>query len=143
MPVPVMKPMAETIDAYFLRCNEGVQYRGYIAPIENSLEALQSYVGGLIEAVSLTPQIVVVCNEEGKLFQLPFNRALKAEAQVQDYFVGDILCLRQSGDEFAGIEPEDIAEIEQRLIPLKSVVRTRDYLLFTMFPADCCPEYHE
>lgn len=40
--------MSEKIDAYFLRCDQDRPYRGDIGAIENSLKALQSYVGSLI-----------------------------------------------------------------------------------------------
>ncbi len=41
--------------------------------IDNALEALQSIVGGYIEVVPLTFDSVIICNEEGKLRDLPFN----------------------------------------------------------------------
>ncbi len=135
--------MAEKIEAYFLRCDQDSQYRGYVGEIENTLEAKQKYVGGLIQAVSLSPEIVVVCNDEGKLRQLPPNRAWVDGSQVLDYFAGNILCVRRDGDEFASITPEDVAVIERCLIPLKSVFMTQDYITFEMYPADFCPEWQE
>ena len=42
--------------------------------IENTeLETLQDAVGGLIQAVDLTPSLTMWCNEEGKLIGLPVN----------------------------------------------------------------------
>lgn len=138
-----MALMATKIDAYFLRCDEGLQYKGYVGQIEDTLDAYQQYVCGPIQVVSLTQEIAAICNEEGKLFQLPLNRALVAGSQVQDYFVGDILCVRRNGDEFSSIAPEDIAVIERCLIPLKKVLKVRGYLLFTMYPASFCSEWQE
>ena len=133
--------MSEKIEAYFLRCDQGRQYRGYVGQIENTLKAHQSYVGGLIQAVSLTPEIIVICNDEGKLQQLQPNRAWVENSQVLDYFAGSIICVRHSGDEFASIKPEDIAVIESLLIPLKSVSKVQDHLVFETYPADHCPEW--
>ena len=65
--------MAAMIGAYFLRCDQERQYRGYVGQIENTLKANQSYVGGLIQAVSLTPEIIVICNDEGKIQQIPVS----------------------------------------------------------------------
>ena len=48
--------------------------------IDNTLEAMQQFVGGLMEA-----DIVLVCNDEGKLLQLPPNRWLWGG---QDLLVG-------------------------------------------------------
>ena len=135
--------MAAIIDAYFLRCDQERQYRGYVGQIENTLKAKQSYVGGLIQAVSLTPEIIVICNDEGKIQQLPPNRAWVESSGVVDFFAGNILCVRHSGDEFASILPEDIAEIERRLIPLKSVSKVQDHIVFTTYPAEFCSAWQE
>lgn len=135
--------MAERIDAYFLRCDQERQYQGYLGQIENTLKALQEYVGGLIQAVSLTPEIIVICNDEGKIQQLPPNRAWVESSGVVDFFAGSIFCVRRSGDEFTSIQPEDVAEIERRLIPLKSVSKVQDYTIFEVYPAKFCAEWHE
>ena len=45
--------------------------------IDNTLEAMQQFVGGLIECLPMDDpeaDIVLVCNDEGKLLQLPPNR---------------------------------------------------------------------
>ena len=137
--------MAEKIDAYFLRCDQDRQYKGYVGQIENTLKSHQRYVGGLIQAVHITPEIIVICNDEGKLQHLSLNRALLGDnSQVLDYFVGNILCVRRSEDEFASIEPEDIPIIEQHLVPLKSILQTHDHnIAFVMYPAEFCPEWPE
>ena len=134
--------MAEKIDAYFLRCEQDKQYRGYIGSIENTLKAHQAYVGGLIQAVHITPEIIVICNDEGKLQHLHLNRALLGDnSQVIDYFVGDILLVRSSGENFASIRPEDIPVIERLLIPIKSVSKVGDHIAFVMYPSEFCPEW--
>ena len=137
--------MAEMINAYFLRCAPGRQYKGYVGQIENTLKSHQRYVGGLIQAVHISPEIVVICNEEGKLQQLPLNRARIDNDQVIDYFVGNILCVRKDGDEFASIiESEDIPIIEQHLVPLKLILQTHDHnIAFVMYPSEFCPEWPE
>ena len=132
--------MAELIDAYILRCDYDGPYRGYVWRIENTLKAFQSYVDGPIQALALTPEIAIVCNDEGKLHQFPLNRAYMEGSKVLDYFVGNILCVRHSGDEFASIAPEDIAVVERLLIPLKSVSKEGGHAFVTI-PADHCPEW--
>ena len=55
--------MAEKINAYMLRLNDvGMPCKGYIGEIENSLEAKQKYVKGLIQVVSLNSQIDIIWN---------------------------------------------------------------------------------
>ena len=63
------------------------------------------------------------------------------DSGVVDFFAGNILCVRQSGDEFASILPEDIDKIERHLIPLKSVSKEGDHITFVTFSADHCPEW--
>lgn len=56
--------------------------------IDNTLEAMQQFVGGLIECLPMDDpdaDIVLVCNDEGKLMQLPPNRWLWGG---QDLLVG-------------------------------------------------------
>lgn len=135
--------MAEKIDAYFLRCDQERQYRGYVGQIANTLEAKQSYVGGLIEVIHLTPEIIVICNDEGKIQQLPPNRAWVDSSGVVDFFAGNIMCVRASGDEFTSIHTDDAAVIESLLVPLKSVSEVQDHFVFTTYPAEYCPVWHE
>lgn len=44
-----------------------------VEDVENKLEAFQELVGGYIEVVSVGLEIVIVCNEEGKIDGLPVN----------------------------------------------------------------------
>lgn len=135
--------MAEKIDVYFLRSDNGKQYKGYISQIENTLKAHQAYVGGMIQAVHITPEIIVICCDDGKLQQFPLNSARIDNDQVIDYFVGNILCVRHLGEEFASIEPEDVPIIERLLVPLKSMFQAGDHIAYVMYSADFCPEWHE
>ena len=115
------------IQAYLLRVNKlsGVVYKGYLANVDNSLEAEQAYVNynephGLIAVVSITDEIDVICNDEGKLKNLPINRFLISDdGVVLDMLVGNIMCVRHNSDgEFTSIKEDDIPIIESRIIPL-------------------------
>ncbi len=44
-----------------------------LTDIDNTLEAFQKNVGGYIETVTLTEELVIVCNEEGRIQSLPYN----------------------------------------------------------------------
>lgn len=66
----------EKIQAYLLRVNKlsGVVYKGYLAEVDNTLEAEQRYVNydephGLITVLSITDEIDVIANDEGKLMK--------------------------------------------------------------------------
>ena len=53
--------------------------------LDNTLEAMQKFVGGLIECITLSDTgsaVTLVCNDEGKLLGLPLNRPLWDVADV-------------------------------------------------------------
>ena len=115
------------IKAYLMRVNQlsGVVYKGYLAEVDNSLEAEQAYVNydephGLITVVALTDGIDIIANDEGKLRNFPINRFLVSDdGVVLDMLVGDIMCVRHNSEgEFTSIKEDDIPIIESHLIPL-------------------------
>lgn len=105
----------------------GQVYRGSLVEIENSLKAKQDYVNynephGLIQVICIEG-IDIICNDEGKLQQLPPNRVLIDEyGEVVDIFVGNILAVRHNDEgEFTSIHPEDIQIINKYLKPVVRV----------------------
>lgn len=75
-----------------------------IRDIPNTLEELQETVGGYIETVTFDADCVVICNEEGRLLGMPHNmRFLGVD------FVGPILFVGTSGEDFADLSPEAMA----------------------------------
>ena len=133
--------MAEKINAYMLRLNDvGMPCKGYIGEIENSLEAKQKYVKGLIQVVSLNSQIDIICNDEGKLIGLEPNRAFMDGEDILDIFVGDILACRHDAEgNFTSIKEEDIPIIESMLLPIRIVVGNTVFLAGT----DTLDEYKQ
>lgn len=66
--------------------------------IENSLEGLQDYVHGYIETVTLARGICIICNEEGRIRNLPHC------CTVGDIdFVGNVLLVGTDEDEFCDV----------------------------------------
>ncbi|MCI6936768.1 MAG: DUF3846 domain-containing protein [Clostridiales bacterium] len=78
--------------------------------LDGSLESMQQFVGGTIQAVyPFSDPVAIVCNDEGKLMGLEHNRALRDEAGN----VYDILC----GPFFiCGLGEEDFASLSEELI---------------------------
>ena len=80
-----------------------------IMNIENTLDAKQKLVGGLIEVVGLTEDILLVCNEEGKLDNLLPNLMFDYDYIAGDcFFVGDDY---KNGD-FKSLTDEQIEKIQ-------------------------------
>lgn len=80
-----------------------------IMNIENTLEAKQELVGGLIEVVSgLKDNILLICNEEGKLANLLPNLMFDFDYIAGDcFFVGDDY---ENGD-FKSLTDKQINEV--------------------------------
>ena len=70
----------------------------YVTNISNTLENLQKTVDGYIETVTLCSDLVIICNEEGRLKGLPSNCSV---AGVD--FVGTIV--------FAGIDEDEFCDV--------------------------------
>ena len=82
---------------------------GHIMEVDNTLKAFQEVVGGRIVQIPFTPDVVIICNEEGKLLRLPFNCHF-----FGDCLVGTIMAVGIRGDDFTDI-PIDLSEWEELL----------------------------
>ena len=76
---------------------------GHVCYISNRLENLQNTVEGFIETVPVTyspdgNQILMICNEEGKLRGLPYNFTL-----FNDDIVGTVILCGVDGEEFSDL----------------------------------------
>jgi len=69
--------------------------------VPNTLEALQSLVGGYIEPVTLDDSCVMLCNEEGKFSNLQANFRMNA---IDDFIFGPVVFLGTEGEEFCDID---------------------------------------
>lgn len=74
----------------------------YVAHVSDSLEALQRIVGGYIKTCTVTTDVLILCNEEGRLMNLPENRSLCFSG-----FCGDCLILGHKGENFTSLSPEN------------------------------------
>jgi len=80
--------------------------------IEDNLQAMQDSVGGFIEYVFLEEGIGLVCNEEGKLQNLPPNRHIE---EIDDVIRGPFLISRHdAAGEATDLTDADIAKYSRR-----------------------------
>jgi len=86
---------------------------GHVTWISDSLKNLQKTVGGYIETVTLDNGVVLICNEEGKLRDMPYNftvrRMVHTFLPVSNPIFGTVIACGAEGDEFADI-PIDFNE---------------------------------
>jgi hypothetical protein len=73
---------------------------------ENTLEAFQEAVGGYIETVTFSQDLILICNEEGRIMGLPHNCTIGGID-----FCGTILAVGSSGDEFASLNAALIPKV--------------------------------
>lgn len=72
----------------------------------NTLEAFQEAVGGWIETVTVTEDMVIICNEEGQQRGLPFNVNVFGVD-----FAGTVIVAGVKGDEFASLKSRHVPHI--------------------------------
>ena len=80
------------------------------AEVDGSLQGMQKVVGGLIEPFyPLDFDIVIVCNEEGKLIGLPLNRAVyNPEGEMVDIIAGTAFVCERATATFGSLNEEQI-----------------------------------
>ena len=83
-----------------------------VRDIDAGLESMQKIVGGSIQAIyPFDEPVALICNEEGKLLNLPLNRALRDdEGNVYDIISGTfLLCAgAPDSDRFAGLTDQQV-----------------------------------
>ena len=93
-----------------------------VQDIDAGLESMQKIVGGSIQAIyPFDAPVALICNEEGKLLNLPLNRALRDdEGNVYDIISGTFfLCAAPPGsDRFADLTDQQVKTyMEQFAMP--------------------------
>lgn len=88
-----------------------------VRDIEDSLKVMQDIVGGLIQPIYLDDSAALICNDEGKMINLPMNRGLRDEnGQMYDIVFGTFfLCgAPPDSDHFTSLTPEQIERYRER-----------------------------
>lgn len=92
--------------------------RPEVREIDGSLKSMQEIVGGLIQPVyPFDDPVALVCNDEGKLMNLPLNRGLRGnDGQIYDIVSGTFfLCgVPPDSDQFVSLTPEQIERYEEK-----------------------------
>ena len=94
------------------------EHRPKVREIDGSLRAMQDIVGGLIQPIyPFDDPVALVCNDEGKLMNLPANRCLQdKEGRIYDIVCGTFfLCgAPADSDNFTSLAPEQIERYRER-----------------------------
>ena len=94
------------------------EHRPEVKEIDDSLKEMQGIVGGYIQAIyPFEEPVALVCNDEGKLMNLPANRGLRnKDGQMYDIVFGTFfLCgAPADSDNFTSLTPEQIERYRER-----------------------------
>ena len=71
---------------------------GHVTTINNTLKNLQEIVDGPIESTRAFGKAILLCNEEGKLRQLPRN--FRKGIVFPDIIVGTVIVCGEDGEDF-------------------------------------------
>ena len=96
----------------------------YEKEIKNTLEEKQKIVGGFIETTSLLDddEVVIICNEEGKILNLPLNRDIGHDIIAGTFIVaGDDY---ENGD-FKSLNDDQILRYKMRF-DKNSIIETEN-----------------
>ena len=105
------------------------------AEIEDTLEAEQGVVGGLIECVyPWQDNAILVCDDEGLNKGKPLNRA------INDYTViaGTFFICSQKGENFASLTSEQINKYKELLLAPQVFAHGKDDIIVR----DCTPKMY-
>ena len=86
---------------------------GHVTNISPRLENLQNIVGGYIETVTLYSGWTIICNEEGRIRDLPYNCTID---NVD--FYGEIIAIGVSGDDFTDLPLEITRKVWSEMIEM-------------------------
>lgn len=82
-----------------------------VIEIDGSLRSMQTLVGGYIQTVTYAKDLVLICNEEGRLQNLPGNRIVSGQLIVGDFFICSF-----NADELVSLSEKQIDELLEELL---------------------------
>lgn len=107
--------MAEKIKVVLVEPNK----KAIVEEIGATLEDMQAAVGGLIQAIyPFEDEVALICNDEGKLLQLPANRGVRMDGKedIFDIICGTFFIADCSGEKFGSLSEEQIKKYQQKFL---------------------------
>ncbi len=100
----------------------------FVKHISGSLNSMQKIVGGTIQAIYPfeNPEIALICNDDGKLINLPLNRALyDKDGKLFDIVAGTFFLCRAPADSenFESLTDEQIKIYEEKFKDIEIYLR--------------------
>lgn len=87
--------------------------------IDDTLESMQALVDGSIEVYPLTREVVLICNDEGKMLGLPITAvAISDFSSVPELIAGNFFVCRKQEDKLVGLIPCDLIDLCEHVYPI-------------------------
>ncbi len=114
----------------------------YPKEIPHTLADLQCVVGGGIEALyPFDDPVGIVCNESGKLLNLPLNRALRDEAgQIYDIIAGVFFIVGLGNDDFVSLSDELLKKYTEVYKHPEQFIKMNSKVYAIPYPNTTAPE---
>ena len=109
-----------------------------VKEIDSGLSSLQHEVEGWIEATyPFEDPVAIICNEEGKVNGMEYNRAIRDEnGEVREIIAGPFLVVGLDEENFASL-PEDMLQKYKRMFAQPEVfLQTQSSLLILPYAMD-------
>ena len=103
--------------------------------LDGSLESMQAFVGGTIQAVfPFSDPVAIVCNDEGKLLGLGYNRVLwDDDGNVYDILCGPFFICGLGDEAFVSLSEELIEKYTQLFQHPELFLRVGNQLMVVPF----------
>ena len=112
--------------------------QAFVKEISTELKSLQAEVGGYMQAIyPFNDEVALICNDEGKLMNLPLNRALKLNGmtgnEIYDIIAGDFfICYAPYTSENFKSMPDDLLQkyLELFRYPEKFLIKQQTIYIY-------------
>lgn len=115
--------MEKLVVVHFKYNRETEKTEPSLIEIDDTLENMQALVDGSIEIYPLTREVVLVCNDEGKMLGLPITAIAKSEFSfAPEMIAGDFFVCRRKEENLVGLRESDIFEMGKRVYTIDRLV---------------------
>ena len=107
-----------------------------VIKMPNELKSLQEFVGGYIQAVyPYKDPVALIVNDEGKLENLPLNRALQTDkGEIYDVVAGPMLVVGLSEENFASLSDDMLRKYQEKFKQPEKFVQIGDRIMVLKVP---------
>lgn len=102
--------------------------------IDGTLESMQKLVGGYIECAYYFPEVILVCNDEGLINGMPFNRVVWRDGQAMAAIHGPFFLCESDGEKFASISKKNARKYAEMFLHPEVLTKSGTHLFAQKLP---------